>query len=162
MSTHLGPSRLAFDGAVQPLADNGRLKVMTGRRCGARMWVTACAAALVACSHGPDQCAPCPPPAYINLVDVDGTSPVHLVGDTAHLCIEGMACTDLTAHSGTVLVRLPQHVTPEQLDGRTVTVTVAPATDDLAQHGTAVFEYRQETGVCACSGASARVPLNGT
>jgi hypothetical protein len=73
-----------------------------------------------------------------------------------------MACTDLPAHIGTVPLSLPRQMTPEQLDGRTVTVTVAPAADDLSQHGTAVLKYRQEKGDCACSSTSAQVALNGT
>lgn len=126
------------------------------------MWVVALAGVLVACTHGPLQCSPCPPAAYINLVGAGGTGPVGLVRDTAHICVEGLSCRDLPAHGGTVLLHLPERVSPEQLDGRTVTVTVAPAPDDLAQHGTAVFTYRRETGDCACSGASAQVALNGT
>jgi hypothetical protein len=98
----------------------------------------------------------------MNLVGAAGTGPIGLVGDTAHVCVDGMACMDVAAHAGTVLLPLPGHMNPEQFDGRRVTVTVAPATDDLAQHGTAVFEYRQETGDCACSSASALVALNGT
>ena len=132
------------------------------RRHGSPIWALALAGFLVACSHGPVQCAPCPPAAYINLVGDNGTGPVGLVGDVAHVCVDGLACMDLAAHGGTVLLRLPERMAPEQLDGRRVTVTVAPTTDDLAQHGTAVFEYKQETGECACSGASAQVALNGT
>ena len=131
-------------------------------RHGAPIWASALATVLVACSQGPNQCAPCPPAAYINLVGADGKGPAQLVGNTAHVCIQGMTCTDLPAHSGTVPLNLPRPVAPEQLDGRTVTVRVAPTTDDLAQHGTAVLRYREEEGACACSGTSAQVALNGT
>jgi hypothetical protein len=48
------------------------------------------------------------------------------------------------------------------LDDRTVTVTVTRATDGLVQVGRGALVYRQEHGVCACSGVSAQVALSGT
>lgn len=113
------------------------------------------------CASETTQCGACPPAAYVNLRTLDGATSATQVAYTGRVCVEGLACEDVADEGETVPLTLLPRMKPRELDGRTVTVTVTRTTDGVAQHGTGTLEYREEHGVCACSGVSAQVVLSG-
>ena len=102
------------------------------------------------------QCAPCPPPVFLNLLEADG-SPLTPASDNAaaRVCVERLPCEEVTTSADYV----PLHVepAPRQLDGRAVSVTVLGRDGAASLSGRGVLEYRRGGDPCGCTTAHANV-----